>query len=387
MPDNQNPGQTTTNQINVLTQSFNTLQTIINYGQAAVDSKSEPNDRFALQSDLNSISGKANDLQKALNELKGDSEGSVKSQIATALGSYAEITKNESGTVGTISMDSDKYKASFVSPSVYANSGDIVALAYGKNITVNGDGTFVGGSFSAVKPTNANQMLVSTTGGRGLEFRAIPTAVTTNIAKEDGKALVDINVAANDNGDSAVISGTHSYFVNKIETSGTGNVVTSAGISNNVLTVTKGTTVISSVEDSSTGESDNQNGDVAIKSISKSGSALSYATTKVVTPNQLTSQLNDYWQKFDADDAAGSNSLKDYIDKTDKDLGSRIDVLEDAVGSDGAGGSLASRVKTLETNYSTLTGDDSAAKLSDYMKKDAITISVSNRTLIITVKE
>lgn len=380
MPDNQNPGQTTVNQVNVLSQSFATLQTVVNYGADAVNGTATEN-KFALQKDLNSLSHTTTTLQNNLSELQGDSEGSVKSQINTALGSYAKITKNESGTVGTISMDSDKYKASFVSPSVYANSGDIVALAYGKNVTVNGD-TFISGSFSAVKPTNANQMLVSTTGGRGLEFRAIPE-VKTDISEEADKALVDLSVATV--GDSTIISGVHKPFVNKVETSGNGNVVDGASVSNNVLKLTKNTTVISSVADRQTGESsDSSNGGVAIKSISKSGSALNYTTTQVVTPSQLTSELNDYWPKFDVGDAS---DLKGYIDKKDSSLGNRIDNLEDAVGSNGEGGSLTSRVKTLEANYSTLTGGDSAAKLSDYMKKDAITFSVSGGTLTITVKE
>ena len=126
---------------------------------------------------------------------------------------------------------------------------------------------------------------------------------------------------------------------------------------------------------------------MAIKSISKSGSALNYATTKVVTPSQLTSKLSDYWQKFDADDATGSNGLKDYIDKADKGLSDKIDGLEDAVGSDGASCSLTSRIGALEDNYDTLTGGDATAKLSDYMKKDAISFDVSNGTLTITVKE
>lgn len=382
MPDNQNPGQTTVNQVNVLSQSFATLQTVVNYGADAVNGTATEN-KFALQKDLNSLSGKANDLQKELSTLKGDSEGSVKSQIATALGKYATITPK--GNVCNISIDSgeSQYKAAFISPRVYEESGNgFPALAYGQNVIVNGDGSFASGSISVVRPTNGGQMLVSTDGGDKLEFKTIPT-VKTDISEEDGKALVDINVATV--GDSTTISGVHDYFVNEVTTSGTGNVVDGASVLNNVLTLKKGATVISSVAGSQTGESsDSSNGDVAIKSISKNGSALNYTTTKVVTPSQLTDQLNGYWQKFNVGDAS---DLKDYIDKKDSNLGDKIDSLEATVGSAGEGGSLTSRVKTLETNYSTLTGDDSTAKLSDYMKKDAITISVSNRTLIITVKE
>ena len=386
MPDSQNPGQTTTSQTNVLTQNFNTLQTVINYGADAIDGKATEN-KFALQSDLNSLTKKANDLQDDLDDLQGEGTGSVQSQISSALKGYAKLEKSKSSdNVYTISVGSgeSQTKASFVSPRVYAGSGDIVALAYGRNVTVS-DGVFASGSISVVKPTNANQMLVSTTGGQGLKFREIPTTVTTNIEEEANTALVDINVAASADGDSAVISGTHRPFVNAVTISGTGNVVTNASVSNNILTMTKGATVLSSVADRQTGESfDSSGGDVAIKSISKSGSALNYVTTKVVTPSQLSDELSDYWQKFDVGSAS---DLKDYIDNADSGLRGRIDTLEDTVGSDDAGGSLTSRVKTLETNYSTLTGGDTTAKLSDYMKSDAITISVSGGTLKITVKE
>ena len=381
MPDNQNPG-TINSQPNVLKQSFATLQTVVNYGADAVNGE-ETENKFALQKDLNSLTKKANDLQGELSTLKGSGTGSVQSQISSALDKYAEITPK--GNVYTISIGSGKSKASFVSPSVYEGSGDIAALAYGRNVKVNADGAFASGSFSVVKPTNANQMLVSTAGGQGLEFRAIPK-VTTGISEEDGKALVDINVATS--GDSTTISGVHKPFVNKVTTSGTGNVVDGASVSNNVLTLKKDTTAIVSVAGSQTGESSNsQSGDVAIKSISKNGSELSYATTQVVTPSHLSKQLSEYWRTFDADTAAGSNGLKDYIDNADSGLEGRIDSLEDAVGSGDAGGSLTSRVGALETKYNTLTGGDATAKLSDYMKKDAITFDVSGGTLTITVKE
>lgn len=377
MPDNQNPGQTTANQINVLKQSFDTLQRVVDYGADAV-SGAQTENKFALQRDLNSLLKEANDLQTDLDGLKGSGSGSVQSQISDALEGYAEITKNDN--VGTIFIGSGKSKASFVLPSAYAGSGDLAALVYGRNVAVT-DGAFDSGEFSVVKPSNANQMLVSTTGGRGLEFKTIPE-VKTSISEEEGKALVDLDV--NEIGESITISGAKKYFVNEVGTDGDGNVVTGASVSNNTLTLNKGDTALLSVAAGSSGESDDQDGDVAIKSISKNGAALSYSTTKVVTPSQLSSQLGGYWQKFDVGDAG---DLKGYIDNKDNGLSGRINKLEGTVGSDSASGSLTSRIGALEAKYDTLTDGDASARLSDYVKKGDISFDVSGGTLTITVKE